>query len=1792
MVHLIKEVVPKSWSKTGVLHATDPSKQHPSADWLERLWVYLRRQHPDDLSPYLGVPLLPLGDDEVVPLSLPSQVILRSEYGVTLNPGLSHCLELVGVTVVDGLTEYVRCHAAVVGSFVRPPLPENVVDAMFTASAKTDVVAAFRDHTTEEEKLELLALIGTIHCGNIEERHKEFLRTLPLFKTTRSTTDQPQFVSAAEVTKAYACHCVVTLGEAFIDGSSGQALTAAKTLGVDILNDVSFIKDHVLPEIRNRRLASEDVQRCLHYVFDDIQRLQQDDPNILMHLSDIQFVTTVTGLVVSPSSVYDPTDGTLQTLFVDEDDHFPGGFYSSPENLIILRKMGMKNAGDVSACDILNTANQIAKMNSTLADDTTQKAEALLSFLTNRCDLLRDEMAVKGLVDCLKDIAWVPVCTDMPEQFPADLKVDAGAVVRTAADVKSYDWASIVGSVVPIVRCRANETIAQLFGWNRTPCLEDVVRQFTKLVATYSCDAMTDYTFMVKNVYAVLSEQSVDDVQETLEAIGLRDWVWNGEGFTAVERALLQPPPLPLAPYVYPLPQALQQFHPRLSACGVTRQCSNDVLVNVLLDMKAKYDSGEREHGTRALNEGNDTTQRTPETDDQVQRNDTKRHSDQEIESDLRLANDILNHIKLSSHVPDRVLVPTDVEGTVCLLPASECTYCDVEWLRKGFDSVEFDESDGIILVHHHLPTSTAAALGVPTLMSRMLHAEELEITSFGQGEPLTSTLRRMLEDYTDGLAIPKELVQNADDAGATEVRFLYDERTHNDAKKYLFDEGMRECQGPALWCYSNSMFTDSDLDNIIRLGSAAKKMDATKIGRFGLGFNVVYNLTDVPSFVTGNVVVFFDPHTTHLGHSIHDKSKPGIKIDLRRNKTLLRKLSHQFQPYKGVFGCDLDAVSGPSWPGTLFRFPLRTKLQAQRSDISGLHYDTAHVSQLLTLLADNAHSLLLFTQNVKKVSLWHLTSDASPENAVNIFSVCRDTVTTIRDVSPYAYADALPGVECSGTFLKAAVRYMNEWSETAPTRAPQSSNIIRVDATLCDTTALLQTRPAASVKFWLRCFCVAEGRALTLAREMTKDGFVPAAAVAIRLLPIERGYVPATPGEDGRDAGQVFNFLPLPVRSGLPVHINGMFAVHSNRRRLVERTADDTGSDVHAWNDALLEDGVVTAYMQMLQDLQSLVATVEQDVPFYRTWPTVADTESDIQPVVNVFYRILAARAATAPVIYNVDDASVATLDKVLFLDPELTTSPQLQRLIMSVFRQCVAGRTPVSVDSDVLDSFRKAGCCHFIDTIVYDMTRFFTEIFFPNLQRLSAVERDPLVRLALESKKVDSLLAEYPCVPTSPDGEKLRTPQDLVHPRGAVAKLYLPEDSRFPYGDNFTDDSCLHRLHKRGMACNEITWDNLIERLGSVESVNNNDRAVAQNRTDCALEFLSLKLIRQKGGQTTNENEAELETKTEAAREAIIQIPFVPLLPRPRHFPVTWKNEEYGASKVLPPSVLYPHEQYRLVSAVFPIADDKNMKTEVRDILGLLQKKPSLDDVMRQFDGMLDTELSSLGNDEYNAFHSACLSVYDFLQRQTKVTCVSEVEISDEARRLQSVLKSRPCILVQRHFHLPRKVTFHGSPHCEPYLYWLPAELARRYTPLMELLGVRDNFATVDYVDAIRELKETEGDVRLSGRTLQLAVTLATCLHSSVEQGHQQLCDVQDEHGSIYLPNERGVLHPINDLCYNDNPRRGSDVTTNSLRQMDETLAVGGYTHPALSQMVAVGLGVRTIDREVLTSSARSRI
>jgi sacsin len=73
------------------------------------------------------------------------------------------------------------------------------------------------------------------------------------------------------------------------------------------------------------------------------------------------------------------------------------------------------------------------------------------------------------------------------------------------------------------------------------------------------------------------------------------------------------------------------------------------------------------------------------------------------------------------------------------------------------------------------------------------------DVEAFGQSEALTKRIARILEQYPDGPNILSELIQNADDAGATRVRVLYNHATYGSAT--LFSPAMAKWQGPALYC-------------------------------------------------------------------------------------------------------------------------------------------------------------------------------------------------------------------------------------------------------------------------------------------------------------------------------------------------------------------------------------------------------------------------------------------------------------------------------------------------------------------------------------------------------------------------------------------------------------------------------------------------------------------------------------------------------------------------------------------------------------------------------------------------------------------------------------------------------------------------------------------------------------------------------------------------------------------------------------------------------------------------------
>ncbi|KAK2905344.1 hypothetical protein Q8A67_007143 [Cirrhinus molitorella] len=186
---------------------------------------------------------------------------------------------------------------------------------------------------------------------------------------------------------------------------------------------------------------------------------------------------------------------------------------------------------------------------------------------------------------------------------------------------------------------------------------------------------------------------------------------------------------------------------------------------------------------------------------------------------------------------------------------------------------------------------------------------------------PFIDYLKEILRRYPDGGQILKELIQNADDAGASTVVFIYDERhyeTHS-----LWSTELGKYQGPALYAFNDAAFTEEDWEGIQRVGRSIKQDDPTKVGRFGIGFNSVYHITDLPCVFSSEHLAIFDPQKKMFGD---DEEGYRWSLNDEEDRESLLNLRDQFQPFQNI----VNQVNSCSWEnvisekqyfkGTLFR--------------------------------------------------------------------------------------------------------------------------------------------------------------------------------------------------------------------------------------------------------------------------------------------------------------------------------------------------------------------------------------------------------------------------------------------------------------------------------------------------------------------------------------------------------------------------------------------------------------------------------------------------------------------------------------------------------------------------------------------------------------------------------------------------------------------------------------------------------------------------------------------------------
>jgi hypothetical protein len=221
---------------------------------------------------------------------------------------------------------------------------------------------------------------------------------------------------------------------------------------------------------------------------------------------------------------------------------------------------------------------------------------------------------------------------------------------------------------------------------------------------------------------------------------------------------------------------------------------------------------------------------------------------------------------------------------------------------------------------------------------------------SGGQHYDVARAIQTFLGQMAEGgievaSAVIKELLQNADDAGASEVHVVLDEREHNEN----YPAEYAPLFWPALLVRNNAPFRDSndvgegqqsDFAAICDVASGHKRFQATAAGRFGIGFNSVYFLTDTPVLFSHREVHIFD-----LLHRIFaakgwkfplDAFPATAGVDAGPVKNVLERILP-----KAALGCDsaFGAIAGDA-SGDYTQAILRVPLRQQHAGAKPLYPD------------------------------------------------------------------------------------------------------------------------------------------------------------------------------------------------------------------------------------------------------------------------------------------------------------------------------------------------------------------------------------------------------------------------------------------------------------------------------------------------------------------------------------------------------------------------------------------------------------------------------------------------------------------------------------------------------------------------------------------------------------------------------------------------------------------------------------------------------------------------------------
>ncbi|XP_048257395.1 sacsin-like isoform X1 [Haliotis rufescens] len=1136
----------------------------PSLDvsWLRQVWIYITAHGFDVESVFSGFLIVPDIDasgrgrlhsiDDV----FIAQSVRHSE---SLPPNVGAALKKLGIVHLRYVPDFVLKNSHVLGTIIQYSNPVGVVRALEKVYRRKLITAVqlFNSESYKQERSALVAYMRTCQ-RQLSKGSKAVLRKLQLF----TATDNSDCSVETLCTLAPDEQIPVPYPERYIQCSSAAVRHLALTLGATERPFLDVSRQILQMMLHNKRKYTES------HTVDFMEFLMENHLHIVNKTrqiaSEVRFLSSSGGSSgLRACDLFSQDDPFLKDLFLGE-DKFPADRHTQTDRLREgLLLLGLKTEKDISKRDIVSTAETIKKLFQTKRESEAKcKVTALILFLKNNIECHED------IKTALHDISFLPVLK-CPPSWPLPWKGEKEKRKIVACPKELYDknLSSLVACSQLILDHHVDsnsgfdiELLSRL-GVNRREDVDVSVVANQLVYVSQEMNSLTsDEKFIeleriCKDIYKFMNkivENDQKNHEQTLQFLREKDAVLTGKQMIKPCRVAFNLP-CDLSPFLYEADKSLSVYKSFLVTIGVR----DSFEVNGILNCIEKIT---READAKTVSEERLTW--------------------------LGRATLYLSELVTSVSLPEGIIISLPDEYRIMSQVDSLCLD-DCRFVCKN-EKMRF--------VHPCIHQSAAKLLGVKGKrevdLKENIQSFSPCFSEFGAGEDLTTRLKGLLSGYPCDSSILKELLQNADDAEATKLMFLKDFR-HLPTEKLLNDR-LSSVQGPALCVYNNAYFTEDDLEGIQKLGVGSKNDDPLKTGQYGVGFNVVYHLTDVPSFITAGpgtdkTICFLDPHVKYVPHATSEK--PGVRIS--QLNELREKYTDTFSGYlEDRVVIDISKEN----KGTLFRFPLRTREMAAESKIKVKEVSPQDVSELLDEFRADMPEFLLFLQHVKQISIASITEDGRLD-----VEYCVEATMSENDMSVHdGYMSHLK-------------------NQTQKIRNPS------VGFGLEDVSPL-EVELSLSIK-------ESEGRrqhwVVFLHSGFSKATPIPEALISawedgeIRLLP-RGGVAMLLCTEEKKEVefqGKAFCTLPLPIHTGLPVHVNGNFAFdHESRRNLWYDNKDYRS----CWNEHVVNAIIVPAYIAAMQSMKT------------RTGSTKVKSQNCVHEYLDCFYSFFPDRSHTKSQLWN----------------------------------------------------------------------------------------------------------------------------------------------------------------------------------------------------------------------------------------------------------------------------------------------------------------------------------------------------------------------------------------------------------------------------------------------------------------------------------------------------------------------------------------------------------------------------